>query len=823
MDESTSFGYWVRRRRKALDLTQEALARAVGCALITMKKIEADERRPSVQMAERLADSLAIPIGERKRFLACARGLISPLNLAISTQPLEQSSRPHHNLPAAMTSFIGRESMVETVIGLLRATAVRLVTLIGAGGVGKTRLALEAAGRLLLEFRDGVYFIDLGSAQPPQGLQSERSLTVMRAIAQILELKEAVDDKLADDLRTYLREKQILLLLDNFEHLADTAILVSDLLAAAPRVKALVTSREALGLRGEHEVLILPLPDEAALRLFVERARAVQVDFALTATNTQLAVEICRRLDGLPLAIELAAPQIKLWSLTELLDKMEARLPLLVGGRWDAPERQQTLLKTLDWSYELLGEAEKRLFRRLGVFAGGFTVGAVDQICSLPSEKAGQDPEQQFAPVAQTLAALVGKSLVYRKAIGEETRLYLLESIREYALKLLGSSQEAEAIQQHHLAYYTKRMETEEDLRFRAQGLESAWLERVGCEYDNALAALAWAFEGHDPRCGARLASAMKTYWYMQGRLIEGRAWLERALSFMDTRDSLRAAVLAGIGCMAWQQGDYVLARAKLEEGKSILREAGQAEGRDMAFVLHILGHVRFDQKAYAEAGGLFSESLETYQQIGDAVEVMALTGDLGLVAYHRRDYGEALRRFEAGLAQARAQGSEDGIAVHLVRLGDLARIENDLNRAEKLYAESLALCRKINDVLDIASSLHKLGQVYRQRGEIERARSLFLESLALQESLGNRQGIVECLGGLAGALLHGGKPEDAARLFGVGESLLDQLAAPLAPADQLVWDADRAALFSIADGGKIEAAWRQGMVECWEAIVRHL
>lgn len=822
MDPEThtaSFGYWVRRRRKALDLTQEALAQRVGCAVVTIKKIEADERRPSRQIAERLAVVLAIPAEEHDLFLRCARGQATPLRLPIVAAPIERpSGPPTHNLPAPVTALIGREQEVAYIAALLREPSVRLVTLTGPGGVGKTRLALEVAQELLSAFGDGALFVDLASVGNPE--------QVAATIAEAVGLKDKAGQPASAALQDALRPKRLLLLLDNFEHVLEAAPIAAKLLAAAPGLTILATSRAPLHLSGEYERAVPPLAASAATALFAERARAVDPGFALTATTLPVVEAICRRLDELPLAIELAAPHCKLWTVGALLQHLERRLPLLMGGPRDRPARQQTLRQTLDWSYDLLDEAERRLFACLSVFMGSWTAEAAAHITS-DAESCGTTAESQQRPsTSDTLAITLGwlgsladKSLIQKTLQGGEPRFSMLETVREYAQERLTAGTEADQARQRHMDYFVELVETIEDQVYRGLADEAVFLRRLADEHDNIRAALAWAFAGHHPEHGARLAAAMKMFWYIHGHLHEGRRWLEQALRLVRVPGETRAAVLIGAGVLTWQQGDYVLARTYIEESLGVWRRPGLEHSRELAFALHILGHVRFDQRDYAAARPLFAESLAINHARGESIETMALIGDLGLVACHLGDYAEARTHFEQGLARARARGSRDGVAVHLVRLGDLARLEGDNERATPMYEESLALCREIGDVLDIASSLHKLGQVARRRGDYERARDLLAESLSLQQAQGNQQGIIECMAGLAGMAVNLRQPEIAARLFGTAEALLHTLGAPLAPADQREWDRDVAELKAFLIPDILTTAWAAGRTLASEGV----
>jgi predicted ATPase len=420
--------------------------------------------------------------------------------------PLETLDRHPNNLPVQPTPLIGRDAEVASLCSLLRRSDVCLVTLSGPGGVGKTRLALQVAAELLDDFDDGAYFVDLA----PIG---EVAL-VAPTIAQTLGVRETGNRRLLDSLKDYLREKQVLLVLDNFEHVVAAAPVVAEVLAAAPRLSVLVTSRVALHLRGEKEVVASPLalPDPqrlpplavlsqyAAVELFIERALDVQPNFAVTNENAPAVAEVCYRLDGLPLAIELAAARIKLFAPQTLLARLEKRLPLLTGGARDLPTRQQTLRNTIDWSYELLNAGEQTLFRRLAVFVGGCTLEAAQVICNVEGELAWD--------VVDGLAALLDQSLVQQgDGPDGEPRFTMLETIREYALEQLEAHSEADAVRRRHAEYYLALAETAQPQFQRAERYR--WSERTESEHYNLRAALAWALEGGDVEIGGRLAVAL--------------------------------------------------------------------------------------------------------------------------------------------------------------------------------------------------------------------------------------------------------------------------------------------------------------------------
>jgi predicted ATPase/transcriptional regulator with XRE-family HTH domain len=475
MDATLSFGQWLKQRRRALDLTQAELARRLGCATVTLQKIELDERRPSKELAERLSELLQLPAAERAAFLRVARAELTADRLAepaVGRQgvaPWQAQPHPTHNLPLQLTSFVGRELELAGVQQMLLDPAIRLLTLTGPGGTGKTRLALQVATAQLDAFRDGVWFVDLAPI-------SDAGL-VVTAIAQTLGVRQSGGQTLLEGLTTALRERQRLLVLDNFEQVLDAATVVSALLGLAPQLTVLVTSRETLHLYGEHEYPVppLPVPDPhrlpaleavsqyAAVALFIQRAQAVKPDFQVTNATAPAVAEICERLDGLPLAIELAAARSRHFAPEALLARLASRLRTLTGGARDRPARHQTIRAAIDWSYNLLAPDEQRLFWRLAVFVGGWTLEAAEAVCNREGDLA--------LDMLEGLQSLADKSLL-RQEMGSdgEPRFRRLETIREYAREHLEESGEAEELRQRHAAYFLALAErAEPELRGHEQ------------------------------------------------------------------------------------------------------------------------------------------------------------------------------------------------------------------------------------------------------------------------------------------------------------------------------------------------------------------
>ncbi|HEY9230648.1 MAG TPA: NB-ARC domain-containing protein, partial [Blastocatellia bacterium] len=469
-----------------------------------------------------------------------------------------QSTPAPNNLPAQPRPLVGRDQETSAVKDLLRRKEVRLLTLTGPGGTGKTSLALQAAADLLGEFTDGAFFVSL------EAISDAR--LVASVIAEALEIKEARGKPLLDSLKEYLCDRQMLLILDNFEHLLGAVGLVAELLAECARLKILATSRAALHLRAEHEYSLpplalpdperLPAPDELrrcpAVALFLQRAIAVKPDFAVSQENARAIAEICVRLDGLPLAIELAAARIKMLSPQSLLARMEKRFHLLTGGARDLPARQQTMRDAIAWSYELLSEDEKRLFRRLAVFAGGCTLEAIEAVCDSTNDLR--------VDVLSGVASLVDKSLVRQSEQGDgnETPFRMLETIREYGLECLASAGEIDTLRQQHAAFYVALAEeAEPELKGSWQ---VAWLERLEREHRNLRAALQWARESGNLEAGLRLSGALWRFWRVRDHFSEARAWLEEFVTRAEASGDLtaaRAKALMGLSAIIIIMGDY--------------------------------------------------------------------------------------------------------------------------------------------------------------------------------------------------------------------------------------------------------------------------
>ena len=805
----------LKAQRLKKNWTQVYVATMIGTSDVEVSRWETGVAEPSLYFREKLCELF----GATPEVL----GFVS--NAAESQE--QHLVPPSCTLPLPLTSLIGREQEVAEVCTLLSRAEVRLLTLTGPGGVGKTRLALHIASEIQEDFADGACFVSLAPLQDSGLVPS----TIVRA----LHLPGMETQSPLAYLKNSLRHRHLLLLLDNFEHVVAAAPSLVELLSACPRLKIMVTSRAVLHVRGERVFTLPPLklPDPlhlaessviartGAVALFVERAREIHPDFALTLETAPLVADICRRLDGLPLAIELAATRLKLFSLPVLKIRLEHRLQLLTGGPQDLPERQQTLRNTLEWSYGLLSEAEQRLFRALSVFAGGCSLEAVESISHTL-------PHMGDVSVLDGITSLLDKHMLYQAALGSEgtgeQRLFMLETIREYGLACLSACGELELTRRAHTQYYLCLAEEAETHLFGAEQMH--WLDLLERERDNLRTALGWAVEHPDgasdeealPKreMALRLAAALVHFSVVYWSIDEGRAWLERALANSEGAPVLvRIKALSGAGWLAFHQSDMgqaemlyeqclrlyqeakevrkapgmmsampwliswlalqrdnnCLARALLEEIRVHAREIGNK--RALASLLLFLGFAAIERGGYAEARSPLEESLVLFRKMNDYEDIVWSFFHLGRVLFAQGEEARASALIEEGLVVARETNYKIASATGIYLLGRFAFVQGDMTKARSQLAESLDLFRAVGEQHRAAHVLSYLARVAILEGNEAEACTLCEDSVELFRQVNDTEGIVYCLRGFGATVAGQGKPRWAARLWGAVASLL--------------------------------------------------
>ncbi len=683
--------------------------------------------------------------------------------------PLRTHDAHPHNLPLQSTPFIGRERALAEIGTLVQEENVRLLTLTGTGGTGKTRLCLEVAGAVLERFPDGIWFVSLAALRAPDLVVSE--------ITGAFHLAGIPGQDLLTTLTEYLRGREILLLLDNFEHLMEATGIVAHLLAGCPRLTIMITSRAPLHLSAEREypVPLLDVPDPRhlpglaalaqydAVTLFLERAGAVKPDFKLNEENAPAIAEICHRLEGLPLALQLAAARVKLFSPQALLIRLDTRLQLLTGGARDLPGRQQTLRGTIAWSYDLLDATEGEFFRRACIFSGGFTPDAADTVCLEAS-----------SDVLDVITSLVDKSLLIVTYGDDDVRFSLLESIREFGLEQLVSRGEREDVALRHAAYFLDLAERAEPELLGSD--QVAWMDRLEHEHDNVRAIFRWVEERHDAATGLRLGGALWRFWMTRGHVAEGQVWMERLLEVVNDLPitaEIRARAYYSAGVLAFGQSEFVVATRHLKQAQTLYREVGDKLG--VATVLNASGVAFTEQGEYDRAREMIEESVSLYRELGDSFRIAKSLNNLANLTRYQGDSRRAQELYEESLNAYRAGGARHNEAGALNNLGQLAGEMGEYDRGEKLAQESLALYRELDDLRGAADALVNLGVFELNQGNLAPAAELIEEGIELYRSVGADGHYLFPLQNLGLIALHQGdhqRAEELSRLaLGMGQA----------------------------------------------------
>jgi predicted ATPase/DNA-binding SARP family transcriptional activator len=774
---------------------------------------------------------------------------------SLSPQPVVLSL--HRRLPVPLTRLIGRERDIAAAVERFRQG--RLVTLVGSGGVGKTHLSIAIAEALSTQFADGVWFVELASLKEP-GL-------VANAVVQALQVKELPGQTILETLVSALSSRSLLMVLDNCEHLIDACTeLVEHLLRWCEGLRVLVTSRQALGLSGGEWVYrvpsleVPPLPpvgsapeadkntlsrllDYDAVRLFLERAVAQGMALRLTTSQTLAIAEICRQLDGIPLAIEMAASRVRTMTLEAIRTGLSDRFRLLRAGSRTSLPRHKTLQALIDWSYDLLSDAEKRLLHRLSVFTGGWTLEAADDVYGAEGE------DSSPGSVFELLTSLVDKSLVVYEEWEGKARYRLLETVRQYAAERLVESGESDLVRSRHRDYFLALAETAEPKLRGAEQVE--WLQRLEEEHENLRTALAWSLSAMGPEVGLRFCGALSQFWWTWGYFSEGRRWCALALAAADgqQRTLERAKVLSSAGSAAYNQGDYITARTHHEESLAICKESGHQN--DIASSLNSLGNVALAQGNYAIAHTLYEECLTSFREIGERHSIAIVLNNLGLLAKALGDYASAhtyhqeclvifreieernctasalnnlgllaivqcdpvfaWHYFEESLAISREIGDRNRIAASLSGLGACAEGQGDYATARRLYEESLTIFREIGAQADIADALNGLGSVAMGQSDYPLARMMFAESLTILQEIGDRRGIAISLESFAVLVSFAANMEQAGILWGAAEALREEIGAPMQPNERALYNHTVAKVRQALGAQALSIAWERG------------
>jgi non-specific serine/threonine protein kinase len=722
--------------------------------------------------------------------------------------------RSKHNLPAQLTSFIGRKKDVERIQH--RLAGHRLITLIGVGGIGKTRLSQQVANQLIDKYADGVWLVEFAPLNDPT--------LVPQSVATVLGIQQRGDHSApVEALIHFLQVKTILLILDNCEHLLDAcADLADKLLKNCPDLKILATSREGLGILGEalYQVPSLTIPDiqqispieklntYESIRLFQQRAELVQMDFALTKDNAFSITQICSRLDGIPLAIELAAVRVQTFSAEQIAEQLDQCFHILTGGSRTALPKHQTLKACIDWSWNLLHDVEQILLRRLSVFAGGWTLEAAEAVCM------GDGVEAEA--LSDLMDQLVNKSLVTSEgAQGQEPRFRMLETIRAYAFERLVESGEMEALRGRHAQYYGDLI-----LNQASHGIGHANALHRQRELDNIRATLGWCVATpKDIELGARLVWTLQWFWYDRGHFSEGRLWTKQVLAspFLQDGSKSRAMALAASGFLAVWQSEHEEGLVQIENSLAIAQQLQEEQMMPLLLMINAIAYISMGRDRSAQP--LLRDALELFEQQNLPYFHIMTIVLLGNVQLGLRNLEQARALYEEATIKARVLGENWVLSFALSNLGEVARLQGQYDLAGKYYGECEVLLRETGDTDtgDLARFMHNLGYIAQHEGDFIRAESQFRKSLTLFRDLGNRRGIAECLAGLAGLKARQGEALWGATLLSAAETLIQSTGGAWWPADRVEVEANQQIISSALSESELTAAQKKGKAMTWD------